>query len=226
MLDLGSQVSIISKRFYRDHLASSYRLKPTQLQLRGYGGKAIACAGCVTVPVQIDNRKFRFTFCVTEFGDSMLGVDLFDALGGSISWGVAVPASAADAVPDVKSVTSSVALPSVVAPPVTSAAAVLPMTPSVTSSQTPLQHRSLLLLSAAMTSSSSTSSSAQVPVPDSSTPPPTSSWCKAVEFRQNWKSRDHRENVNEDCSVFSIADIASVTVQPQYSKDVQLTCIE
>ena len=53
--------------------------------MRNFDGKRIACIGCVTVPVQLGDKLLSsFTFYVTEFGESMMGVDLFDALGGTV----------------------------------------------------------------------------------------------------------------------------------------------
>ena len=88
MIDLGSKVSLINRSFYDRHLSSNYKLQRPDVNLRAYGGQTIPCMGRVSVPVQFaDNRPFEFCFYVTDQGESMMGVDLFDALGGSISLG-------------------------------------------------------------------------------------------------------------------------------------------
>ena len=41
--------------------------------------------GCIAVPVHLGDKLLpSFTFYVTELGESMTGVDLFDALGGTV----------------------------------------------------------------------------------------------------------------------------------------------
>jgi len=41
--------------------------------------------GCITVPVHLGDKLLpSFTFYVTKLGELMMGVDLFDALGGTV----------------------------------------------------------------------------------------------------------------------------------------------
>jgi len=84
IVDTGAKVSIISKAHYSKHLRNHKLSKPT-LSLKNFDGKPISCIGCCTVPVQLGDKLLpSFTFYVTEFGESMMGVDLFDALGGTV----------------------------------------------------------------------------------------------------------------------------------------------
>ena len=86
-VDLGSQVSIISKSFFDRNLAD-FQLQPTEVTLKAYNKQAIPCAGCIYVPVRFqDIQKTNFRFFITVQGDSLMGVDLFDALGGAVTLG-------------------------------------------------------------------------------------------------------------------------------------------
>lgn len=109
MIDLGSKVSIISQQFYNQFLAANFQLLVSEVTLRTYGGKQeIPCVGCVVLPVQFGDRPaFDFRFYVTVQGESMMGVDLFDVLGGTLSLGgVPVRSSGAVAAPAAGDMTS------------------------------------------------------------------------------------------------------------------------
>ena len=89
-VDLGSKVSIISKSFFDRNLAD-FQLQPTEVTLKAYNKQAIPCAGCIYVPVRFqDIQKTNFRFFITVQGDSLMGVDLFDALGGAVTLGSTV----------------------------------------------------------------------------------------------------------------------------------------
>jgi len=84
IVDTGAKVSILSKAHYTKHLRNHKLSKPA-VSLKSFDGKPISCIGCCTVPVQLGDMLLpSFTFYVTELGESMMGVDLFDALGGTI----------------------------------------------------------------------------------------------------------------------------------------------
>ena len=84
IVDTGAKVSIISKTHYSKYLCDHKLSKPV-LSLRNFDGKPITCLGCITVPVHLGDKLLpAFTFYVTEFGESMMGVDLFDALEGTV----------------------------------------------------------------------------------------------------------------------------------------------
>ena len=88
MLDLGAKVSILSSDFYHNTLASAVPLRTSAVTLRTYSGEPIPCLGRVFVTVQLGSQLLtQFPFYVTERGSSMMGVDLFDALGGSVHVG-------------------------------------------------------------------------------------------------------------------------------------------
>jgi RNase H-like domain found in reverse transcriptase/Integrase zinc binding domain/Integrase core domain/Reverse transcriptase (RNA-dependent DNA polymerase) len=84
LLDLGAKVSIIARDYYRRHLSRRFALETPLLTLRTYSGQQIPCAGCITAPIQLGKRIVDFTFYITERGRSIMGVDLFDALGGKV----------------------------------------------------------------------------------------------------------------------------------------------
>lgn len=87
LIDLGARVSIISQTFYDEHLAHR-PLTPSPFTLRTYDGQPISCRGCITVDTQIAGKKpIRFQFHVAAHGESLLGVDLFDALDGRLQLG-------------------------------------------------------------------------------------------------------------------------------------------
>lgn len=87
LLDLGAKVSIVSRTHYGmlQHCSS---LQPSDITLRTYNGQPIACLGRIQLPVSLGDAHLpSFTFYVTAKGDSVMGVDLFDSLGGSIQLG-------------------------------------------------------------------------------------------------------------------------------------------
>ena len=88
LLDLGAKVSIVSRTQYDSLLQRVARLQPTNVTLRTYSGQPIACLGRIQVSVSLGCAHLSsFTFYVTAKGDSVMGVDLFDALGGSVNIG-------------------------------------------------------------------------------------------------------------------------------------------
>jgi hypothetical protein len=108
IVDLGAKVSILSKHFYVKQLRHVTKLSPADLKLRSYTGQTIPCIGCVIVPVQVSGLpEVTFKFYVTEYGESMLGVDLFDRLGGSINLGSVFQVQAQGTVNEIQSVKSS-----------------------------------------------------------------------------------------------------------------------
>lgn len=111
ILDLGAKVSIITQKFYDKFLSDKFSLLPASVVLRNYSGEPIACCGCFTAPVQITgSRRRQARFFVTACGRSIMGVDLFDVLGGTVLLGdmriVSKPASTADEFPEVGAVTA------------------------------------------------------------------------------------------------------------------------
>jgi hypothetical protein len=88
VLDLGAQVSIVNRAQYETLLKNFVKLRPAVQTLRTYSGQPIACAGCIVVPVALGAIHLpSFSFHVTVNGDSIMGVDLFDALGGTVQLG-------------------------------------------------------------------------------------------------------------------------------------------
>ena len=88
ILDLGAKVSIVSRAQYESSFQRLNRLQPSDVTLRTYNGQPIACLGRIRLPVSLgETHLSSFTFYVTEKGDSVMGVDLFDALGGSVRLG-------------------------------------------------------------------------------------------------------------------------------------------
>ena len=79
IVDTGAKLSIISKAHYSTYL-SQHKLSKPGLSLKNFDGKPISCIGCITVPVHLGDKLLpSFTFYVTELGESMMGVNLFDA---------------------------------------------------------------------------------------------------------------------------------------------------
>ena len=88
LLDLGAKVSIVSSAQYGSTLQRVTNLQPSDVTLRTYSGQPIECLGRMQVPVSLDEVRLpSFTFYVTAKGESVMGVDLFDALGGSVRLG-------------------------------------------------------------------------------------------------------------------------------------------
>ena len=82
-------VSLLNADSYKRHFANS-KLFPADLVLRDYSGGRIACLGFVRLNVSIADTHttvFNFCFYVVEHGDSMMGVNLFDAFQGTIEIG-------------------------------------------------------------------------------------------------------------------------------------------
>ena len=76
-----------------------------------YSGTSIPCLGRVFADVHFDNRMVdQFPFYVTEKGISIMGVDLFDALGGSIILGDASIITKSSTIASVQADHSSVVL--------------------------------------------------------------------------------------------------------------------
>ena len=88
LLDLGAKVSILNSKVYFRALAAKPPLQPQIVALRTYSSSSIPCLGCVTLNVKLNATIVRdFRFYVTEHGVSIMGVDLFDAFGGSVLLG-------------------------------------------------------------------------------------------------------------------------------------------
>lgn len=85
LVDLGARVSVLNRQFYNRALRK-LQLTPSDVVLHGYGGPTIPCKGCVHASVRVNNCWLQnFRFYITENGPSVMGVDLFDALGGVAS---------------------------------------------------------------------------------------------------------------------------------------------
>ena len=88
LLDLGAKVSIVSRAKFESSLQRYSRLQPSDVTLRTYNGQPIACLGRISLPVSLGGAYLStFTFYVTAKGESVMGVDLFDALGGAVRLG-------------------------------------------------------------------------------------------------------------------------------------------
>jgi hypothetical protein len=88
IVDLGAKVSILARDIYERSSLSSFKLRPPDVMLRTYNGQPIECLGRVALPVSVGQVSIpQFIFYVTARGDSMMGVDLFDAVGGSLQLG-------------------------------------------------------------------------------------------------------------------------------------------
>ena len=80
VIDLGAKVSLISNTVYNQFF-SHIPLRKAQIKLVSYDGSDIEALGCIQCKVQYYSSTLPdFTFYVT-MGNSVMGVDLFDALG-------------------------------------------------------------------------------------------------------------------------------------------------
>jgi transposase InsO family protein len=80
VIDLGAKVSLISNSVYSQFF-SHIQLRQAEIRLVSYDGSDIEALGCIRCSVQYYNTTLpNFTFHVT-MGNSVMGVDLFDALG-------------------------------------------------------------------------------------------------------------------------------------------------
>ena len=97
LVDLGARVSIINRQTFNDLQLS--KLDKPDAVLRAYGGRIIKCMGAVHASVELNGHVLpRFKFFVTVEGPSIMGVDLFDALGGVARVaGVALPSMTSSA---------------------------------------------------------------------------------------------------------------------------------
>lgn len=87
ILDLGAKVSLLNSEQYARNF-QEFRLYPADLTLRSYTGACIPCTGYVKLDVSIQGKTLpEFRFYVVEKGDSMMGVNLFDAFDGQIHIG-------------------------------------------------------------------------------------------------------------------------------------------
>jgi hypothetical protein len=88
IVDLAAKVSILARDIYERSSLSSFKLRPPDVMLRTYNGQPIKCLGRVALPVSVGQVSIpQFIFSVTARGDSMMGVDLFDAVGGFLQLG-------------------------------------------------------------------------------------------------------------------------------------------
>jgi hypothetical protein len=112
MLDLGAKVSILSSVDFNRSL-STLPLHSSHITLSTYSGAPIPCLGRVFTTVRFHDRVVdQFPFYVTERGASIMGVDLFDALGGSILLGDANIVTKSSVIATVRPEQSSVVLDS------------------------------------------------------------------------------------------------------------------
>ena len=80
MIDLGAKVSFISNTVYNQFF-SHIPLRKAQIKLGLHNGSDIAALGCIQCSVQYYSSTLPdFTFYVM-MGNSVMGVNLFDALG-------------------------------------------------------------------------------------------------------------------------------------------------
>jgi hypothetical protein len=78
----------VNRAQYETSLKGVASLKSTTHTLRTYSGQPIACLGCIEFLVSLgDVRLPLLKFYVTAKGDSVLGVDRFDSLGGIVQMG-------------------------------------------------------------------------------------------------------------------------------------------
>jgi hypothetical protein len=88
VLDLGAKVSIVSGSLFDKSMKLVATLVSMRQTLRTYSGQSITCRGCIEVSVAVDDIKLpSFKFYVTVKVDYVMGVDLFDALGGAVHMG-------------------------------------------------------------------------------------------------------------------------------------------
>jgi hypothetical protein len=81
MLDPGAKVSLLSKATYEQYFVN-IPLRVPQLELHTYDGSSIKVLGCIRCSVQYgDVILHNFTFYVATSGRSVMGIDLFEALG-------------------------------------------------------------------------------------------------------------------------------------------------
>ncbi len=85
MLDIGAKVSLLNRVIYEQHFSRvPLRLCPRRLE--SYDGTEIATVGCMSATVQYgDVIVPDFQFYVSASGRSIIGVDLFDALGFKVT---------------------------------------------------------------------------------------------------------------------------------------------
>lgn len=84
-LDIGAKVSLLSRAVYDQHF-SQVPLQTCPRRLQSYDGGDIVTVGCIRVTVQYaDVTLPDFLFYVSASGMSVIGVDLFDALGFKVT---------------------------------------------------------------------------------------------------------------------------------------------
>ena len=80
-MDLGAQVSVLHVSVVRA-LRRMTKIRATSRKLQAYGGAEIATLGTIRLPVSYRNVALpAFEFVVVRNGNSLMGLDLFDALG-------------------------------------------------------------------------------------------------------------------------------------------------
>ena len=80
VIDLGAKVSLFSNTMY-NRFCSHILLRKAQVKLASYDGSDIVALGCIRCSVQYYSSTLPdFTFYVT-MGNSVMGLDIFDALG-------------------------------------------------------------------------------------------------------------------------------------------------
>ena len=88
LIDIGAKRSLLNGTLYHELFSSRYPLKRCHETLKGYGGSDIDILGTVELPkVTYGNVSLeKFTFFVSKEGSTLLGVDLFDRLGFSVTF--------------------------------------------------------------------------------------------------------------------------------------------
>lgn len=80
-MDLGAQVSVLNVGLYK-RLRAAARIEPTTRKLQAFGGTEIQTLGTVKLPVSWKNVELpSFEFFVVRRGNSLMGIDHFDAFG-------------------------------------------------------------------------------------------------------------------------------------------------
>ena len=84
-MDLGAKVSILHKSFVFGIYPRPF-FYPPKMKLRDYNGNVVPTMGIVKLNVEYENRFFQnFEFYVVSNGQSLMGLDLFDKIGFSVT---------------------------------------------------------------------------------------------------------------------------------------------
>ncbi len=85
LVDSGAKVSVLNVATFRTIGASQHYVS-TDAKLHGYGNAVIPVLGVVHLSISYkDKRVHAARFYITEKGENILGLDLFESLGFNIS---------------------------------------------------------------------------------------------------------------------------------------------